>query len=465
MKRLSAALVAVILTSLLTAVTATAASASCDYSAADQNNGWGWDAATGTSCAPLQQAPVPTDGCDYSAAAQNNGWGWNPTTGTSCAPTQTQQQPAVESDTEDLVQPRILSGVRHLTFASLSWDASGADSFVVVRNGTQIAEVAGSEFNDVGLNAGVTYKYAVFGRRGVTVMPNPGRPQPIFPPSWPTVELPPGTSGDAAGAPTTSAGEIYDRLQAIDDALIDWVIGIINPAPGLPGQRNAPPVVIQLLTVLLGANPTATQEADATAAINSFLAASGSTMRVPNPAPRPGSTPSVQYGLAEGLRSDIKDDIDNFRDFHGTDPDDVQTMAIVRSAINAAVRQGLSVSDTGYDPGSPESIAEEYVGAGNDGTLGEFGGTDSVENAAADAAAAAASQSTAQQAADTYSNGDLGGEFGSSSSGGGADDREGSDNDSGGHSSGGSSDSSGGQSTAESAAETYSGGDPAGEFG
>ena len=53
MKRISIALVAVLLASVLAAgVTPTAASAACDYSAAGQNGGWGWDAETSESCPP-----------------------------------------------------------------------------------------------------------------------------------------------------------------------------------------------------------------------------------------------------------------------------------------------------------------------------------------------------------------------------------------------------------------------------
>jgi predicted dienelactone hydrolase len=61
---------------------ATTAAASCDYSDAEQNDGWGWDAASRESCPPL-----PTDSaCDYTDADENDGWGWNPETRTSCPP-------------------------------------------------------------------------------------------------------------------------------------------------------------------------------------------------------------------------------------------------------------------------------------------------------------------------------------------------------------------------------------------
>ena len=94
---------------------------SCNYSDAVLNGGWGWNAITNQSCAPLenvsntQQAAqcIDTDGdgwgwdgtttcvisagnpvtstgtdsnCDYSDAHLFNGWGWNATTSQSCAP-------------------------------------------------------------------------------------------------------------------------------------------------------------------------------------------------------------------------------------------------------------------------------------------------------------------------------------------------------------------------------------------
>ena len=121
---------------VLPSTTAGASTAGCDYSAASQNNGWGWNPETGTSCAPnsaqvaadsfsssfgssgvvecsyniitggsfeagdffdfarveceLNGEPVSPDleGCDYNSASQNNGYGWNPETRRSCpAPT------------------------------------------------------------------------------------------------------------------------------------------------------------------------------------------------------------------------------------------------------------------------------------------------------------------------------------------------------------------------------------------
>lgn len=95
----------------------------CDYSDAEQNNGWGWDAFRRQSCPPVEapsfsfssssNQPIPfqqhlcvdsespggerdcgffttgerpAPGCDYRDANRNNGWGWNSRTGTSCPP-------------------------------------------------------------------------------------------------------------------------------------------------------------------------------------------------------------------------------------------------------------------------------------------------------------------------------------------------------------------------------------------
>ena len=60
----------------------------CDYSSADLYDGWGWNAASGTSCPPVSNNIMnSTDvNCDYSQADQYGGWGWNATTGTSCSP-------------------------------------------------------------------------------------------------------------------------------------------------------------------------------------------------------------------------------------------------------------------------------------------------------------------------------------------------------------------------------------------
>lgn len=101
------ATMAVLSLTIVGAVLTTApASAACDYSDADQNNGWGWDAEARRSCPPSENtgspdtpsetdtpstATVPdpveaADNCDYSSADQNNGWGWDPVAGTSCPP-------------------------------------------------------------------------------------------------------------------------------------------------------------------------------------------------------------------------------------------------------------------------------------------------------------------------------------------------------------------------------------------
>ena len=67
---------------------------SCDYSNAILSGGWGWNESTRESCAPLGEsteaveqvtAEIPA-GCDYSDASQFNGWGWNESIGESCAP-------------------------------------------------------------------------------------------------------------------------------------------------------------------------------------------------------------------------------------------------------------------------------------------------------------------------------------------------------------------------------------------
>lgn len=68
---------------------------SCDYSNAASNGGWGWNATSRESCAPIDPPtrPGPTPGaagCDYSNALQNGGWGWNAETQQSCAPQTTQ---------------------------------------------------------------------------------------------------------------------------------------------------------------------------------------------------------------------------------------------------------------------------------------------------------------------------------------------------------------------------------------
>ena len=74
------------------AVATTEISDGCDYSSADQNNGWGWNAAIQTSCPPLDgetiviEIPMISGECDYSSASLNGGYGWNPTEQLSCPP-------------------------------------------------------------------------------------------------------------------------------------------------------------------------------------------------------------------------------------------------------------------------------------------------------------------------------------------------------------------------------------------
>ncbi len=58
----------------------------CDYSAAEFNNGWGWNQITGESCPPLQAEALIDSDCDYTDATINDGWGWNPVTQMSCRP-------------------------------------------------------------------------------------------------------------------------------------------------------------------------------------------------------------------------------------------------------------------------------------------------------------------------------------------------------------------------------------------
>lgn len=59
--------------------------AECDYTQASENDGYGWDSDTQTSCPPLAEYQSADD-CDYSDAAQNYGYGYNSATGESCPP-------------------------------------------------------------------------------------------------------------------------------------------------------------------------------------------------------------------------------------------------------------------------------------------------------------------------------------------------------------------------------------------
>ncbi len=62
----------------------------CDYTNASQSSGWGWNAASNSSCAPLNsRLPIETSsigGCEYIDADRYDGWGWNPLSGESCPP-------------------------------------------------------------------------------------------------------------------------------------------------------------------------------------------------------------------------------------------------------------------------------------------------------------------------------------------------------------------------------------------
>lgn len=60
--------------------------AACDYTDAARYNGWGWNSITSESCAPQSSEIISAGSCDYSNAVSNNGWGWNAETGDSCAP-------------------------------------------------------------------------------------------------------------------------------------------------------------------------------------------------------------------------------------------------------------------------------------------------------------------------------------------------------------------------------------------
>ena len=55
-------------------------------SAATISSGSQTTAPEGPSAVSATPSPQPTNGCNYDKAAQNNGWGWNPVTKTSCPP-------------------------------------------------------------------------------------------------------------------------------------------------------------------------------------------------------------------------------------------------------------------------------------------------------------------------------------------------------------------------------------------
>ncbi len=59
----------------------------CTYRDAATNDGWGYNASTGESCAPLPIDDQPAaQNCSYAYAQQNQGWGFDETTGLSCPP-------------------------------------------------------------------------------------------------------------------------------------------------------------------------------------------------------------------------------------------------------------------------------------------------------------------------------------------------------------------------------------------
>ena len=59
----------------------------CDYTNAHLNDGWGWNSDLAESCSPLTNIDNGADNdCDYANASQFGGWGWNPETQESCAP-------------------------------------------------------------------------------------------------------------------------------------------------------------------------------------------------------------------------------------------------------------------------------------------------------------------------------------------------------------------------------------------
>lgn len=89
----------------------------CDYSDARNNFGWGWNPVSQTSCTPLdpdqvvdlflpepdsdessreaQIDNVRAEYCDYTNAQQHNGWGWNNVLLESCPPLMTSENPPV----------------------------------------------------------------------------------------------------------------------------------------------------------------------------------------------------------------------------------------------------------------------------------------------------------------------------------------------------------------------------------
>lgn len=72
------------------------ASDTCDYSAAEANDGWGYDNVNRQSCPPRnggEASSQPASTCDYSAADVNNGWGYDNVNRQSCPPREGSTQP------------------------------------------------------------------------------------------------------------------------------------------------------------------------------------------------------------------------------------------------------------------------------------------------------------------------------------------------------------------------------------
>lgn len=65
----------------------------CNYSFASLHDGWGWNNETQESCAPISTSvSAPSKHCDYSNAGQHGGWGWDPVSHQSCEPLSTDTQ-------------------------------------------------------------------------------------------------------------------------------------------------------------------------------------------------------------------------------------------------------------------------------------------------------------------------------------------------------------------------------------
>lgn len=78
MRSFLAALTGLVLLASLSMVVPSIASATCDYSDADQNNGWGWNPEAQESCAPTNQTPPTTAGKNAECVdTDGDGWGWD----------------------------------------------------------------------------------------------------------------------------------------------------------------------------------------------------------------------------------------------------------------------------------------------------------------------------------------------------------------------------------------------------